>query len=841
MTISSTIRKAGPFVGNGSAIAFAFAFRVFSAADLAVVRIDVATGVETLLIIDSHYTAAINVDQNSNPGGSITLVGGALPAGQNLIITSNIANLQPTDLTNQGGFYPEVITDALDRATIQIQQLDEHDGRALVYPITDPLIGVELPALEQRKGATLAFDDDGAPYAGPLIEDLAGQAASAEAAAAAAAISADEAAASAASAASVTETYQSPSATDPTVRDSGDPLETGDQYFNTANDRMRVFETGTGWIDYEATAQAAAVSASSNATIATTQAGIATTKAGEAAASASSAASSSSAASLNSNVYPSTAAGLAATTNGQQFQVVVGLEIIRYQNTSGVAVEVARYPSAAKVSFILESAPLGYSFGVVDAFGQLALGVKTDGGTQVATLNGRDPASFLGDCSPITPQGYKFTILDANGNAAFGIKNDGTVAVAALETVLINGAAPGSSSGGAGVTYRGRFPSEINMVLSYGQSLAVGQDGVPSITLAQRFDNIRFAGGVRSQDNATPYTSFIPLVEMDSTVTANAGETPIAGATDMIKELIASEDKILYTQQSFQLLGSAPGAGGSPISGLIKGQGAYTRFMNDVTNGYTLAQAAGKSFKVGAFFWTQGESDYNVSTAKATYKAQLVQLRTDIDTDTKVITGQTEPVACISYQTAGHPSYGHANDPYIAVGQYEVARDTPNHYIACPLYWSPQTIHQSAQNYKRLGAYYGLAYKRIIVDGIAWKPTVPLQWDRQGNIITVRFNVPVKPLVLDTAFFSQRPDYGFSVVTSALAAVTISSVTITEPDTVKIVTATPAGAGGKIRYGWTSGNGGNLRDSQGGAIIFNGNGQNFPLHNWCVLFEETLA
>lgn len=47
---------------------------------------------------------------------------------------------------------------------------------------------------------------------------------------------------------------------------------------------------------------------------------------------------------VNANVYANTSAGLAATTNGQQFQVVDVIETIRYVNNSGVAVEVARYP-----------------------------------------------------------------------------------------------------------------------------------------------------------------------------------------------------------------------------------------------------------------------------------------------------------------------------------------------------------------------------------------------------------------------------------------------------------------------------------------------------------------
>lgn len=165
MTISSTNRKAGPFIGNGSASVFAFTFRVFSAADLDVVRLTVATGVETLLVLNGDYTVSLNQDQNGNPGGSVTLIGGALASGHNLTINSGVENLQPTDLTNQGGFYPEVITDSLDRATIQVQQLEEELKRALKYPVSDPALGAQLLPVAQRAGKALSFDSLGNPTA----------------------------------------------------------------------------------------------------------------------------------------------------------------------------------------------------------------------------------------------------------------------------------------------------------------------------------------------------------------------------------------------------------------------------------------------------------------------------------------------------------------------------------------------------------------------------------------------------------------------------------------------------------------------------------------------------
>lgn len=59
------------------------------------------------------------------------------------------------------------------------------------------------------------------------------------------------------------------------------------------------------------------------------------------------------AATVNAEVYADTTAGLAATVEGEQFQVVSGDEIIRYRHDAGpVATEVARYPGAEKLKNI---------------------------------------------------------------------------------------------------------------------------------------------------------------------------------------------------------------------------------------------------------------------------------------------------------------------------------------------------------------------------------------------------------------------------------------------------------------------------------------------------------
>lgn len=172
MTISSTTRTAGPFTGNDVTVTFAFTFKVFAASDLQLVRTLTSTGVSTTLTITTDYTVTLNADQNAAPGGSITLTS-ALATGYTLIITSDIAALQATDLTNQGGFYPRVITNALDKLTILVQQALSILGRSLQFPLSDTNYNPTLPAKAQRVGRVLAFDETtGDPAPGPTIVDV---------------------------------------------------------------------------------------------------------------------------------------------------------------------------------------------------------------------------------------------------------------------------------------------------------------------------------------------------------------------------------------------------------------------------------------------------------------------------------------------------------------------------------------------------------------------------------------------------------------------------------------------------------------------------------------------
>lgn len=144
MSVTSTTRKAGPFSGDGVNATFPFTFKVFQASDVLVVQTD-PSGNETTQTLTSQYTVTLNANQDGNPGGSVTMLT-APPIGYLTTLGSQVPQTQPTVLTNTGGFYPTVINDMLDRATILIQQASEKLGRALTLPFSASAgVSAQLP------------------------------------------------------------------------------------------------------------------------------------------------------------------------------------------------------------------------------------------------------------------------------------------------------------------------------------------------------------------------------------------------------------------------------------------------------------------------------------------------------------------------------------------------------------------------------------------------------------------------------------------------------------------------------------------------------------------------
>jgi len=134
MTVAASIRKSGPYTGNGTNTTFPFYFKVFTKNDIQPVLTD-ANGAAVSLVLDSDFSVLLNADQDANPGGSVTYpaqVGPApMPAGSTLTVIGGMPFDQATDITNGGRFLPQVYENALDKLTMLMQQLREVTSRSL--------------------------------------------------------------------------------------------------------------------------------------------------------------------------------------------------------------------------------------------------------------------------------------------------------------------------------------------------------------------------------------------------------------------------------------------------------------------------------------------------------------------------------------------------------------------------------------------------------------------------------------------------------------------------------------------------------------------------------------
>ena len=141
MTISSETSRMN-YTGNGSTETYAYTYRIFDENHILATVQNIATSVETTLVIGTDYTVTGVL---SITGGNVVLVDsgqawldddGYLPATYTLSLRRVLPLTQPTDIRNQGSFFPETHEDQFDRIIMQIQQQQDVLDRSIRFPET---------------------------------------------------------------------------------------------------------------------------------------------------------------------------------------------------------------------------------------------------------------------------------------------------------------------------------------------------------------------------------------------------------------------------------------------------------------------------------------------------------------------------------------------------------------------------------------------------------------------------------------------------------------------------------------------------------------------------------
>ncbi|NDV78434.1 sialate O-acetylesterase [Dysgonomonas sp. 511] len=372
--------------------------------------------------------------------------------------------------------------------------------------------------------------------------------------------------------------------------------------------------------------------------------------------------------------------------------------------------------------------------------------------------------------------------------------------------------------------------ADINHIITYGQSLGEGSHSSPVLTTSPFADNaLMFNHGIKTHYGLNPmYRFFVPHIEQ---LNEENGETPAAGT--------AQKFIIDYKPGEAYILSSCCAKGSTTIAQLSKGSEWYNNMLADVTNAKRLADEQGKSYKLLAVTWSQGEYDYGNGIEY--YKTKLKQLRADLIADVEVITGEDySKLPFITYQVSSSYSAGKSY-PDIGLALYELGIEAGNgFYMATPIYHMQyfDKWHLVNVSSKLLGAYYGHVLSEIL-SGNEWEPLRPVSHTVSGDNILLVFNKGGLAFSKPDYLTENIPNHGFSVKNSEGKEL-IKFVIIVSDNTIKIECVdTPRDV--TVTYGFSNTNNrnaGELHDSS--SVKMKIGGTTFSMYNWCSIFEYKL-
>jgi len=163
------------YSGNDLAFVFPTNFPVYEAANLIVYVTEVATEIETPLLVDVDYLlTGVNI-QNTN--GVVTLVdigqpwltSGKLAIGYNIMVKFTEQAYQPAKLRDLGRFAPENVERSIDRHTMNIIAIKD---------VADDAAVIAQEALDLANSLSASLDSSGLPdgaLAGSFLESLDGE------------------------------------------------------------------------------------------------------------------------------------------------------------------------------------------------------------------------------------------------------------------------------------------------------------------------------------------------------------------------------------------------------------------------------------------------------------------------------------------------------------------------------------------------------------------------------------------------------------------------------------------------------------------------------------------
>jgi len=510
---------------------------------------------------------------------------------------------------------------------------------------------------------------------------------------------------------------------------------------------------------------------------------------------------------LGSFTFADIASGLAGTTTGQFFRVVIsqsnGGDIAWsiYQNNAGSAVFITSVANTSKLDRIQFDGSQDSLLNIVDSDGNLA-GVfytKADGTlgfrskTELTSDNG-----FGGDGYTMSSTvDFSLVLTDSEGNVSYLVNNDGSQVSASstggstnTDIVAELTASAGAQSYGASVIrfHHNQAPSKkLNMFISYGQSYSNGSDSERTLTLSA-YDGCVMLGGTtygtwgnNGAFSPTGSAVFKPLI-------ASEKESHSVGMVNELKRLrnrahgVASDTDHLYGSMEL-------GIGSRSIQQCIDGD-AWGRFTTGIDLLVTTAASAGYKFCIAGLINLQGEND--VGQTYDYYYGKLGELKDKINA---YIVSKIPDNANVDFYLSqtGAAFAGPPDAQNIPKAQMDFCRDNFDVHFMGPyqhLQATTQGIHLVANSYRWYGANAAKVINRVL-SGQEQTIFRMNQAKHSGSELYVSFNVPCPPISFGAVYVNKTAttfaDKGFTVTDSS-GSLSGSSLTVSivSPNTIKI-------------------------------------------------------
>jgi hypothetical protein len=302
--------------------------------------------------------------------------------------------------------------------------------------------------------------------------------------------------------------------------------------------------------------------------------------------------------------------------------------------------------------------------------------------------------------------------------------------------------------------------------------------------------------------------SALPNNTIDEPCHSYAKEAPLAS----IARVLNARQIKATGQRHFCRLGTW-GQTGFTIAQLTKGTNTYTNFINGVTKMYSCGVAQGYTPIVRAVPYIQGEADFGMTGTG--YAASLATMQSNIETDIKAITGQSQSIPLVLTQQSNFSNNVASGIPDVVLDQLLAHVSNPGKIVLAGPMYAGETdgidagtgdLHFRGHQGIRWHSMLGNCLATLIIDQQTWNPVMPKVVSRVGNVITVQFYVPVGSLVLDTSYVTNTTDglYGFDFHQTG-GTTTLVSVNQTATDTLQFTLSNaPDGTSPFLRAGRNS-------------------------------------